>query len=670
MKGAIGAWQKPPDVPALVCAVAGFVFLVCSLSPRATSAILDRILPSRGKTPWELALASSLLSLGYIAWYLRGGPRIIDATTYWLEGRSIAHGGFGFDIPDPSASFRGRFLLHHDDRLAGIFPPGYPLLLAAGFLIGAPLVIGPLLAGAIALTTAALARQLGASENVARFAALLSLLCAALRYHTADTMSHGAAALGIALAVLFSLRARKRDAVFAGLALGWVLSTRIPSVLGVGAVAAFLTWRSKRVQWLALGALPGVALLLLSQKAVTGHFFAFAQSEYYRVSDGPPGCFRYGFGSGIGCVYEHGDVVTTRLSHGYGALEAIVTNAHRLWQHADDILDGWPLALFLLPAVVRTARTSLAGKALGAIVVLQVLAYAPFYFDGNYPGGGARHLADILPLEHALIAVAVSGMAIATFEQRALAIAGAAALLFGIHTAHAHVQLQKRDGGKPMFEPDELQKAGAGHGLVFVDTDHGFALAHDPGAKPESGFVAARWRDDAHDRLLFDRLGHPASYVYRFEKTPPVSSWSPPPAADEAGRETWRFESESDWPPLEQSAGYAKPTWASSTCASNGRVLELVPSEAGARAVIALPVPRSERWRIVPRLIRRPKDGGGTVTIGDAHWSVEPVEASEITCIELAPVDLQLQEGEIPVILQAYGGPLALDRIVLGRPPL
>ncbi len=42
-----------------------------------------------------------------------------------------------------------------------------------------------------------------------------------------------------------------------------------------------------------------------------------------------------------------------------------------------------------------------------ALVLLQVLAYAPFYFDGDYPGGGARFFADILPLEHVLVGLAL-----------------------------------------------------------------------------------------------------------------------------------------------------------------------------------------------------------------------------------------------------------------------
>ena len=89
-----------------------------------------------------LALGAVAISSLYVVHYLRGGPRIIDATAYWLEARVFSTGQFAFDVPEPSGSFRGRFLLPTpDDRLGVIFPPGYPLLLAAGFLAGVPLAV-------------------------------------------------------------------------------------------------------------------------------------------------------------------------------------------------------------------------------------------------------------------------------------------------------------------------------------------------------------------------------------------------------------------------------------------------------------------------------------------------------------------------------------------------
>src|SRR5690606_26495705 len=67
------------------------------------------------------AFVASLLSLFWIAIYLRGGPRIVDATTYFLQGRALAQGDLAWTLPAdlPSASFRGRFLLYREGAAGG-----------------------------------------------------------------------------------------------------------------------------------------------------------------------------------------------------------------------------------------------------------------------------------------------------------------------------------------------------------------------------------------------------------------------------------------------------------------------------------------------------------------------------------------------------------------------
>src|SRR5687768_3875630 len=72
-----------------------------------------------------LAVAAGALSLCYVHVYLRGGPRIIDATSYFLEARLLSQGAFGFEPPVPTGSFRGRFLIgpEQGSSLSVIFPP-------------------------------------------------------------------------------------------------------------------------------------------------------------------------------------------------------------------------------------------------------------------------------------------------------------------------------------------------------------------------------------------------------------------------------------------------------------------------------------------------------------------------------------------------------------------
>jgi hypothetical protein len=741
----VGTWGKPPDMPAKIALALALAALLAALVGRGRALV--------GAGPQRLgaraflgiaALAAALLSVAYTAIYLRGGPRIVDATTYWLQGRAMQGGEIAFPVPFPSASFRGRFLLAATGAggttLAGIFPPGYPLLLSLGFALGAPMIVGPLLAAAMVVATYRLARVLAEEhgdeasvEPAARVAALLSVACAALRYHTADTMAHGATALGIAVALERALVAAREGSdrprrgrgpalgLGLGLALGAIAATRPVSALGVGVVAAALLARSRGdLARAALGAAPGFVLLALGQHAATGEWLASSQRAYYAGADGPLGCFRWGFGAGVGCLHEHGEFVRARLPAGYGLLEAAGTTARRLHLHLGDVANFEPLALLALGAPLLPALRSRGTRAALAVVALHVLAYAPFYFDGNYPGGGARLFADVLPVEHALLASCVVVTATRWARRRpgadpdrvvaraCAALVGLTLFGFAVHAAHAHGELAVRAGGRPMYEPDVVTRARVTEGLVFVDTDHAFGLAHVPGASTLGGLVVARLREDDHDGLLHERLGKPPTWRYtRGLEEPgkaPVPATLVPYTPPVLGS-TLRFEGESDWPPLAQEGGFAAPAW-TDACASNGRALVLTPDASSgargvARATLALPVPAAGRYRLTVRVVhgaRLPFTGRGerpeptaSAPLGTGRlfvagrvvaWSsTRPSAPSGVACEDLAPIEVDIPMGlaasgataspraEIPIVLEASNAPVALDRLLLERLP-
>jgi hypothetical protein len=500
--------------------------------------------PRRGGR-WLAAFAALAfaLSVAYVHVYLRGGPRIIDATSYLLEARSLAAGSFSFHVPDPTASFRGRFLLASSDghTLGVLFPPGYPLVLSLGVRLGVPLLVGPALGALLVAVSFALARALGQSSKVALLAALLSALCGALRYHTADTMSHGLATLLGAGALALALRPQQRLATLgAGLCLGLLIATRPVS----GAVSGLLVGFALRRQLhylplLLLGTLPGVALLLAQQHALTGSVLGSTQLAYYQAADAPPGCFRYGFGRGVGCRFEHGQYVERFLSDGFGLRHALRNLGVHLWTFTSDATNAAPLALLAGHALVKHRRSPLA--LLGAGIALQALAYVPFYFDGDYPGGGARFLCEAIPFCQILIARAAVDLGSGSFVP-AVALAG-----FVFFGRHGHEQLRDREGGRPLFEPEVVARAGVDRGLLFVDTDHGFNLGYDPRAEsPQTALVVARARGDAHDWQLFERMGRPPTYRYVYDfKGETGARLVPylPPASR-------RFEAEAEWPAL------------------------------------------------------------------------------------------------------------------------
>src|SRR6185503_10569459 len=174
----------------------------------------------------------------------------------------------------------------------------------------------------------------------------VSTLCVALRYHTADTMSHGLSAALFALVVGCASKKTRVSVALAGLAAGWLLATRpVTGVVAVGLALFSLGRRFRLVPILLVAALPGVALLLTHAHVSTGSWFGSTQLAYYALSDGPPGCFRYGFGSGIGCRFEHGDFVKEHLKDGFGALEASRISLERLALHGIDIPNLFPLSL-------------------------------------------------------------------------------------------------------------------------------------------------------------------------------------------------------------------------------------------------------------------------------------------------------------------------------------
>lgn len=661
----VGTWGLPPDLPAqlavaLAAVVVGFGFL--RRSPILFEGTERRFLAIA-------SLGAGLLSIAYVSSYLHGGPRIIDATTYFLQGRALSDGDLAWQPLDPSSSFRGRFLLYRDGALGGIFPPGYPLLLAFGFLLGAPMIVGPALAVAIVVATYRLARAFGLDEAYARAAALLSVACAALRYHTADTMSHGATALAIALALEQALRGR---AIGAWLAVGYVIATRPISALPIGIVVAALVLRKN--ERALLGLLPGVGLLLLAQRAVTGSWLTSSQRMYYALSDGPTGCFRYGFGADTGCVFEHGEFVAARLPHGYGPVAALGTTLRRLHHHLVDVANLEPLALLVLVPIWKRRRDR-AVRAATALVGLQLLAYLPFYFDGDYPGGGARFFADVLPVEHVLVVLAI--VLLAKRIERALHVLLAVSLAgFAVHAVFPHVALRERDGGHPMFEKEVLNYASIHQGLLFIETDHGFALAHDPGARIEDGVIVARKRGDDRDRLLYERLGRPPTWWYRFD--PPattglVVSWAPPPSGD-----TLRFEAEAEWPALAQSGGFAVPGW-THACASDKRALVLTPdsADAVASATIELPVPADAEYELTVAVANAripytkvedtnaslvPK---GVLTVDGAGAEGRVAWEDPKDCATLAPRHLPLKAPAVRVRIEAFGGPIAVDVLYL-----
>jgi hypothetical protein len=646
------------------------------------------------------SVASAVLSLGWIVEVLRGAPRVIDATTYVLEARIFAGGAFGFEAGDLPTRAAGRFLVRDvaadGAHLAPIFPPGYPAVLAPFVALGRPLALGPLLAAAIPWPTAALARRLarrgGLDDEDARLAAALAALLAAasaaLRFHTAETMSHGLGALLGPCALAGSLawidrgaaptdraaaRARAAIALGVGLALGLLVATRPFTGVAFAGACGLVVGRGldRAGALLAIaGASPGIVLLALHQRATTGEFGLSSQTLYYALADGPSGCFRWGVGGAIGCREEHGPFLARYQPEGFGVLALAGTTARRLLAHATDALNAAPLgALVVLPAVVAAIGAP-ATRAAALVVPLLMAAYAPFYFDGNLPGGGARLYAEALPVELAIVAAIALGVArrreATSLQTIAAGLVGLSLAGFGVSGHIGHAALRDDFAHEPPLDATRLAEAGISWGIVFVASDHAFNLGFDPRARADAGGLeVARLRGDASDVWLVEARGAPPAFVYVPDSktgAARLAPWENAPVA--------RLEGESLWPPMAQRGGWVAPDFVAAPCASGRRALA-VRRDASGRATIDLALPaRLGGHSVRPVWILKAGDvAAAELVMGrDVHARSAPVRGRE-GCVAGPPLEVPTGSTRVVLRLVSEAGTPALDQLAWDDEP-
>jgi hypothetical protein len=94
-----------------------------------------------------LAAAAMVLAAVLSQGLFSGMPRIGDEVAYVLQGRIFSAGKLFLAPPAVAEAFAVDNVILTADRWCGKYPPGFPLLLAAGWLAGAPWLVNPLLFG-------------------------------------------------------------------------------------------------------------------------------------------------------------------------------------------------------------------------------------------------------------------------------------------------------------------------------------------------------------------------------------------------------------------------------------------------------------------------------------------------------------------------------------------
>lgn len=348
------------------------------------------------RTVGQIAVTSALASLlaGWLV--LDGVPHVSDEVAYQFQAKALAGGGLSLPAPDPVEAFRFIHTMVLHDRWFGIMNPGWPGLLAIGYVLRAPWLINPLL-GALALFLFhGFFRETGVTGRAAQLAVLLLALSPLLLFMNGTYMSHPANLVlfgGFCWSWARLLGAESRGAALvAGLALAGNLLVRPVDTIAVTlpfAVQGLLRMRRnpRLLPLFALTtvvALGGVLLTLLYNQALTGNALLMPVTEYFRLRN-PGERFGMGFGADMG-TRMHGTEWP-----GFFPADAVRVSCYRLSQF---LLDLFGLPLLPVVALVHAVRRRREWDEwflvmLGTLGALLGMYFLHFYHGIAY---GSRHL--------------------------------------------------------------------------------------------------------------------------------------------------------------------------------------------------------------------------------------------------------------------------------------
>ncbi|MBX3190626.1 MAG: glycosyltransferase family 39 protein [Labilithrix sp.] len=366
-----------------------------------------------------LAFASMIAARAIGRFALDDLAHVMDEITYLFQAKLFASGHVSAPVSLPRAAFNMWFI---DDRTSrfGIFPPGWPAVLAIGVKLGLERWVNPLLHAATVVIVGRAGERLGGSRLALIAAGLYAvspqsvLMAGSLMSHTLVALA-GAIVLFAAIACMQEKCVSPRLAALAGASVGITAATRpLCAVVLAGAFgAAMLLWGRADRRKLAIaslaasaGALPFVLGLFAFNHATTGSALRFPQMSYFdehlAPSDVPffnyrKGCNALGFGPSHGC-----DLTARGGTHGLSnARENLLVNL-RAWLL---LLCGPLLVVAPVLAVFRKATRTIALFLLG-LTLASFAVYALYWHGGTCFGARFHHAT--LPAVIVLVALGAS----------------------------------------------------------------------------------------------------------------------------------------------------------------------------------------------------------------------------------------------------------------------
>jgi 4-amino-4-deoxy-L-arabinose transferase-like glycosyltransferase len=320
-----------------------------------------------------------------------GIPRIDDGVGALFEARILAQSKVTLPLP-PSAEFFYTFgVLGAESNLGhwcGMYPPGWPVLLMLGVIIGAPWIIAPILGALLSITIITLGTEIF-DTRTGKIAGLLSIFSPFMLVLSGLHLSHVPTGLFCALCLLSLLKMLRTNkwqyGIMAGLTIGMALLCRPLTAAVMGAVfGGLLLFQPKKI----LRNIPGIIAAAVALSICVGIYLLFQ----YTITGDP---FTAGHTIGMNVLGKYGFVqlsptrihtIAIGMSHTILRIQAL-----------NNKVLGW-----LFPSMIIAIIPFLFGrrKIRYLLLLLPTLAllcvYCGFwYFEGYFP---ARYIFSAVPL--------------------------------------------------------------------------------------------------------------------------------------------------------------------------------------------------------------------------------------------------------------------------------
>lgn len=225
-------------------------------------------------------------------------PHSQDEVSYLFQAKTYAAGMLAaHPVADAIKPFFSHEFILNGKTWSGIFPPGWPMVLSIGILMGSPSFI-PVVIGILNLVSTFLITRKLLSEKVALVQTLFLSISPFFILQSASFFSHGLALLLQNLLVYCVL---KKKYLLAGFFWGFLLLTRPFNAVTVGIPILYIIFFLEKTAfkkillnfvYLLPGLLVNVAFLFLYNKIVTNNIFVMPQSFYFpgnTIGFGPRG---------------------------------------------------------------------------------------------------------------------------------------------------------------------------------------------------------------------------------------------------------------------------------------------------------------------------------------------------------------------------------------------